>query len=1504
MEEEVIAIGESPEDPLILDADLKLKGQKQASCDVSANPFRRTTYPGSGAGEAKILQSANVERRLIILVRRHPALYDARHPKFHDDVQREKVWQSIASRLGTDLTNCLVAWAELRYRFQRHVRRLRAFHRQSSVSGQRQRLPQRQRPCMRHEEELLFLYSHVARFPLTVEKIQPAEVARTEASEESETQADVEIVEPPPVDIIDVDLEEESAFHYRCSKDQRRLIEAVQAYPQLYDSQAPGYDNTRHRGLIWGAIANELHDKATKLMKSWLKLQTRYEWELAHRPNQCSSSELCHLMGFLGPHVQRLRGTVCKASKYLQTDWHEPIEHFRSVMSLINTMRNMPELVQLTDDSMATKVMPPRYDELWQKVGHEVMSAHQRCEVTWLVLRSFHHELCAMRLAGYQLQDKWYFENALSSIFKQVFARSTARPSSHKRKHNGAAAMPGEPAAKIQAPPRLPLAIVYPPAPKPTSSSTSTTSSSSSNGPSTGPIVPTITNVRSCSGPNANAPTSSVQVPSAAPDSALPTFVIPKITSAISVASPNLLPLKLPSTLRIAPKAAAAMGMGLAPNIPANIQLASPSASPGAVRPSFPHRPGLQVSLQPKPLVANPPPMPPAASRSILRQKVTPQRSPLVPVQRYPPLSTLGALRSEPPLPQIPHIAPPVQQQAPPPIRQSVASQHLPNLVPVMPSNMATNSSPSTGTGAPMVQIHQPALPSGWDAAAPSNSKSMGPATATTASAAATTTTTISVSALAATSKWSAAPSAAEYGKKHGQIGAQSPASIIRQSKPAAESPPAPSVPAASTISKGATISTGATLNTGATISIGATISLGAPINTVAKITPLRPAASLAKSAIPAKPTTLPTTSTKQGTPATPARVAALSATAATVDITDADDVSETTPSTGTTAPATVSASPAVASPKTVPNAKTGPNPMAANATAAQLDKEATANSQSGGSTNGINVCFQKNTASGNMLLIWCDNQTQRYNLNMVRTATLVREVLAVPQLHKKDPQLAAKCDEIWKVISKKFHMPEEALRACWDFLADNISVFPLIAPMSELMRPFKASVKVWEKSHRLFSKFDEIARKYLWMEHKDVLPDVIRHFRDHEHLYWEMHKPRPGEEAPAPPQNTDQERLEVWREARVKFPNLNHRDIWSMFKFAFRTYMEDLERGIENPWPQNWWQALEQLRFLAYVRYHPLEPYYYIVHNKISEEVKRCSMYEALMSADPADKSKPTPTGLLARLSKEPMPWETEEAKRLLTGNLSGSKNTITSAAAPAAPPAPPISVPDVEATPTPTKAPAAKNTASKQATPNDKAKGQPSNGSATAQKQIPPQTSRVAGSLPTIEAFELTHVLRRHPHTFERASTIDKRTAWVRVSKELNATVTECRLGLQYALREMRVLKITDPMHRCTMGHKYFRHMTEIYKQVKPNAQLTIRTPQQLNQSFEEPTQEVVPQRFVPEINLTACSPNLVLKNWANAVGNLSTASQDSLLVKLTQLFSKYAEEANVSWVYPAPP
>lgn len=128
----------------------------------------------------------------------------------------------------------------------------------------------------------------------------------------------------------------------------------------------------------------------------------------------------------------------------------------------------------------------------------------------------------------------------------------------------------------------------------------------------------------------------------------------------------------------------------------------------------------------------------------------------------------------------------------------------------------------------------------------------------------------------------------------------------------------------------------------------------------------------------------------------------------------------------------------------------------------------------------------------------------------------------------------------------------------------------------------------------------------------------------------------------------------------------------------------------------------------------------------------------------------------------------------------------------------------------------------------------------------------------------------------------------------------VTECRLGLQHALREMRILKIVDPTNRCTMGHKYYRYMTEMYTLVKPQGQLIIRTPQQLNQldrteaidADDDIATSDTPQ-FLPEINTNTSDLDLVVKNWAQAVGSFSTADQDAMAARLGEIFARYAAD-----------
>lgn len=347
------------------------------------------------------------ESQLIHLVRKQPALYNRRHWQFDDDTHKERVWQSIANELRQQLCQCMNSWAELRYRYQQHVRRLRVFRRKSQ-QGRRQL----KRPSMLHEEDLLFLFPHVARQPLLREE--------EDAPEDND---DVTILPPQPAAIIDVDADyaEEQQQQFKLSAEQERLIEAVQPYPHLYDSQHPSYANYRHRGLIWVAISNELHAQATKLIKVWLQLQTRYEWQILH------GGTLCPALQFLAPHVLQKKQTVCKMSLFLQDAWHDPIENFRGVMQLINVLKTMPELGQLVEEYEDSKQKPPRYAGLWQCVAMQINASAERCEVTWLILRDFYLELHEMRKAGYQLQDKWFFEKIIAGFYKLLAARSKCR---------------------------------------------------------------------------------------------------------------------------------------------------------------------------------------------------------------------------------------------------------------------------------------------------------------------------------------------------------------------------------------------------------------------------------------------------------------------------------------------------------------------------------------------------------------------------------------------------------------------------------------------------------------------------------------------------------------------------------------------------------------------------------------------------------------------------------------------------------------------------------------------------------------------------------------------------------------------------------------------------------------------------------------------------------------------------------------------------------------------
>ncbi|XP_060662570.1 uncharacterized protein LOC132795721 isoform X1 [Drosophila nasuta] len=1302
------------------------------------------------------------ERLLIQLVSEQPALYNSRHLRFRDDAYKELLWQLIANKVGKESSNCMSLWAELRHRYQRHVQRRRRRHR----DGKRY-------ASLLHEEQLLFLYPHVARMPLqrqTPENQQTSNVSNANDDDDDDDD-EVTIVAPQPAIIIDVD--KVAIEYYKLNADQLRLIDAVRAYPQLYDVRHAAYGNHRHRGLIWGAISNELHEKATKLMKSWLQLQIRYEWELLQHHNNNNTttrSRLSELLEFLEPHLPEQTGSVCKLSLYLRTAWHDPIEHFRSVMCLIQVLYTVPELIQMVEDYQHSEEKPPRYEELWLSVAAQVQNAsHQRCEVTWLVLRHFYRELSEMRKVGYQLQDKWFFENIISAMYKQQFTRQ-ARPG-RKRAHRSSSpplqrlpeAMSDELATENDDGPKglaagepvppLPLAIVYPMSSKTSTATTSTCGSD--NG---------------CSNENSNHSISSNC-------SSTTSFVLPRIEADISVLPPATSE-AVAVAVAVAPPSTSIISV--VPNsslFPPGSDKANNSNSSGDSNASSDNNklntsdsnninePGIVTYLSKKS----------PKSLTVRNDKVP------MPSSRMWPTATIGST--------------------------TVTAMSNESATAVAAATTSTSSATATSTAKKTV------IPIG---------------------------TTLTIATVQRnTAENNSNNTNNNTSKSTSNITSKSTSNIISNNTSKSTSNII-SINSSNITNNITSNNTNNNTNSNSSNSSNSISNFLASRNNSGNFFDIRSSSG----------------SISIRTNSASNSISIRSISNNPIKITDTNHNSKS----NTNSVATSSSA------------------SAANSTpAAQL----------------LRVEFRDCPSNGRMLHVTGNNVPIQANFNMSRTALFIREVMAVPQLHSKEPHLTNKINDLWSQLSKKFHLPDDICRGIWTFLSHNLNLFPQIAPMVDLMRPFKSTLKVWEKSHRLFSKFDEIARKYEWMLHKHELPALMQHFKRYEHLYWELRRPRPGESANSmrPPREfTEQERHDVWREAKENFPQMNHRDVWSMFKFAFKTYMEDLERGIENPWPQNWWHALEQLKFLVNVRYHPLDPYYYIVHNKFMEEVKRCSMYEALMQPqdddddDDADGQRSAARHKMPPLASisDPMPWETEEAKRLLVGELHEAINV-------------------------PSEAENESETESEMETESDLVVHLPKEQSPKLTAEVvadQPKPMEVDGAdakqpvvelaqfignddrqLPSVNGFLLTESMRRHRSAFSVANTAEKRAAWIRISREMRSSVTDCRLSFQHMLREQRVWRISDPSGRCTLSTKYYRHMTDIYREV-----MFAHNAHRMSKQPDEREETIFPERYVPEISALNCEPQLVLKNWSYAIAHFPLVMQEELRSRLRFIFAKY--------------
>ncbi|XP_037899032.1 uncharacterized protein LOC119643695 [Glossina fuscipes] len=469
---------------------------------------------------------------------------------------------------------------------------------------------------------------------------------------------------------------------------------------------------------------------------------------------------------------------------------------------------------------------------------------------------------------------------------------------------------------------------------------------------------------------------------------------------------------------------------------------------------------------------------------------------------------------------------------------------------------------------------------------------------------------------------------------------------------------------------------------------------------------------------------------------------------------------------------------------------------------------------------------------SGNQLVVHGPPLAERYSLSMPKTVLFIREVMAVPLLHNKKHNQPALINSYWEHIAKEFNLPAHICRACWNFLVENFNQFPKIAPMKELMKPFQTKIKVWTQSYELFMEFDSHAVSMGWSS-IPRLPEVMEYIGTYPILYISTESKN---------NKNDMESLCVWRTIRLRFPEVERIiEIWISFKNVFLKYLNDLEFGIDNKWPLNWWRVLAKMKFLLESRYHNMEPFYYIVSNKMMEEIERCAMLEMKTKYNKVTAGEPE-----SKDSKEESKKDDD-----INNDASPPVQTIVENEKPMT---------------------SAKTTKTPSCTYRRKVK--------------------------EIESVALLTAVKKRPIIYEKLNNpVQKYKAWLEVAKELNAEVTDCLLAFRRSFFKYRAYKLQDPISRCRLNQRYYAKFDEMFRTVKSGIKLNVKTPFELNQNVNtttasESSDAIFPERYISEINMTTCSSNLVVKNWIYALNNLSSWPGTNDL-KLKDILHKYVSK-----------
>ncbi|XP_017464452.1 PREDICTED: uncharacterized protein LOC108357893 [Rhagoletis zephyria] len=217
------------------------------------------------ASQGSVKQDKSFNKRIIRYVRWQRVLYDPAHPNFGIIEAKVEAWEKIAKQMRCDVDICKNAWVNLRFCYQKYVRRLRKFL--ANKGGKKRK----RRPVMAFETEMVFLWRFIAdktRCRLPYDDANPAEKEMPPVQKATEDD-DIVLLEDD-VEVIDLDddaanstklLTRQIKCQFQITPEVRRLVTNIEPYDELYDSDHRYYDDYRRKGIIWNAIANEVGDK-------------------------------------------------------------------------------------------------------------------------------------------------------------------------------------------------------------------------------------------------------------------------------------------------------------------------------------------------------------------------------------------------------------------------------------------------------------------------------------------------------------------------------------------------------------------------------------------------------------------------------------------------------------------------------------------------------------------------------------------------------------------------------------------------------------------------------------------------------------------------------------------------------------------------------------------------------------------------------------------------------------------------------------------------------------------------------------------------------------------------------------------------------------------------------------------------------------------------------------------------------------------------------------------